>query len=293
MKIVKYVKRKIRNLQKDIRYLLPKEYIHKRLYRLALNKELNLKQPKNLNEKIQYMNIYSYGEIQTKLTDKLLVRDYIKENGYGKLLPKLYHVYYNPKEIKKDELPEKFVLKANNGCGNIFICTDKEKFDLENAKDVLKQAIKNNFAKENLEYHYKDIKPCIICEEYLEEKGRTNPIDYKIYCFNGKPECILICSDREKELRLDYYDTEWNYLEYSLEKYRNQERLKKPQNLSEMLKIAEKLSSGFKFVRVDLYNINGKIYFGELTFTPAAGTIYYNTQESLDYLGSLIRLNGE
>ena len=285
------MKKKIRILQRNIRYLLPKEYIHKRLYYKALGKKLNLKQPKNFNEKIQYMNIYEYGNIQTKLTDKYLVRNYIKEKGYENLLPKLYKVYKNVNEINIEELPDKFVLKANNGCGNVCICTNKKEFDVKKAKEHLNYAIKNNFAKENLEYHYKNIKPCIICEEYIEDKNRINPIDYKIYCFYGKPECILVCSNREIKLNLDYYDINWNYLEYAKKQYRSKETLEKPKKLSEMLKIARKLSEDFKFVRVDLYNIDEKIYFGELTFTPAAGTIYYNTEESLTYLGSLLEID--
>ena len=142
----------------------------------------------------------------------------------------------------------------------------------------------------NFEYHYKYIKPCIICEEYLKDKNYYMPIDYKIYCFNGKADCILVCTEREKNLRLDYYDLNWNYLNYSKKEYRNNTKLEKPKNLQEMIKIAEKLAGDNIFVRVDLYNINGKIYFGELTFTPCAGTVYYNTQEALNYFGEKLKV---
>lgn len=116
------------------------------------------------------------------------------------------------------------------------------------------------------------------------------PIDYKFYCFNGKAECILVCSEREKDLRLDYYDLNWKYLNYAKKEYRSNIKLEKPENLEKMIEIAEKLAGDNNFVRVDLYNIAGKIYFGELTFTPCAGTVYYNTQEALDYLGEKLKI---
>ncbi len=129
-----------------------------------------------------------------------------------------------------------------------------------------------------------------MCEEYLEMEGMKNPIDYKFYCFNGRADFIQICSEREKSLRLDYYDLNWNPLNYSTEEYKSGNTFKRPTKLNEMIKIAEDLSEGFPYVRVDLYEINDKIYFGELTLTPAAGNLYYCTQEALDILGSKLKL---
>ena len=189
-----------------------------------------------------------------------------------------------------DELPDKFVLKCNHGSGRVYICKDKNTFDLENIRSELNRELKRDFAKVNLEYHYSFIKPVIIAEEYLDDGVHKNPIDYKFYCFNGKAESILVCSNRENELKLNDFDLNWNELDYTFEKYRSNEKLKRPTKLREMIRIAEELSCGMPFVRVDLYEINRKIYFGEYTFTPAAGMIYYYKQKALRCLGDKINL---
>ena len=277
-------------LKRNFLYYLPKGFLHKRLYYKVLHKKLNLRNPKDFNEKIQYLMLNEYGKKEAELSDKYLVRNYVKDRGLEKNLIKLYKKYDDVEQINLEELPDKFVIKANNGCGNVFICRGKKEFNLEECKKRLKRALKINFAKENFEYHYKYIKPCIVCEEYLDDKVNVAPVDYKFVCFDGKPNCILVCSDRANKLKLDYYDLNWNYLEYSKKEYRNEEQMERPSNLEEMIKVAEILSKGHKFVRVDLYDVNNKVYFGEMTFTPAAGTIYYNTQESLDYFGSLLKL---
>lgn len=276
--------------EKEILWLLPKKMSHKILYKKFTGKKLDLKNPQDFNQKMHYLMIYEYGKKETQLADKYLVRDYVAEKGYSNILTKIYKTYKNADEINLNELPEKFVLKTNNGSGKVFVCIDKNKFNLDEVKKKLKKNLKENFAKECLEYHYADINPIVICEQYLGEEDGTLPKDYKIYCFNGKPECILVCSEREKKLKLDYYDLNWNYLNYSKEEYKSKKEIPKPNKLKEMIKIAEDLSEGHRYVRVDLYEIDGKIYFGEMTFTPAAGLIKYNTEEALKYLGDLIQI---
>lgn len=282
------MKKKMRRLIVKILYYLPKKIAHKILYFLTFRKKLDLKNPKNFNEKIQWLMINEYNQKYSDLADKYKVREFIKSKGYEKILPQLYAVYKKAEDIKFDNLPNRFVLKPNNGCGNIFICKDKKNFNKEEAQKNLNIALKSNFAKKNLEHHYKNIKPLIICEEYLDDKKNIMPQDYKIYCYNGVAKCILVCTEREKKLRLDYFDLDWNYIEYAKEEYRSNKKIEKPRNLDTMIKIAEDLSNEFKFVRVDLYNINGRIYFGELTFTPACGLVNYNTDEALEILGSYI-----
>ena len=279
------IKEKIYN---EVLWLMPKSLAHKILYYKMSGKKLNLKNPKTIDDKLHYLMVYKYREKYGKLADKYEVRKFIKERNYEELLPKLYGVYNNANEIDFNKLPNKFVLKTNHGCGNVFICTDKEKFNFEEAKDVLNKALKKNFARKTLEYHYSYIEPKIICEEYLDDKEHKLPLDYKFYCFDGHVECLLLCSDRENGTKLDYYDLNWNKLPYSIDKYTSHKEINKPKTLDEMIKVASDLSKGFEFVRVDLYDINGKVYFGEMTFTPVAGYIYENTQESLEYLGSLI-----
>lgn len=281
----------LKKIKKNILVLLPKSLGRKIIYRRRLHKKLNLSNPVDFNEKINWLMVHTYNEKYGELADKYLVREYVSKKGLSKYLPKLYGIYDNADNIDLNSLPSKFVLKPNNGCGNIFICKDKKTFDFEMCKRKLNEAIKKDFSKELLEYHYSYIKGKIICEEFLDDGIHSQPVDYKFYCYNGKVECILLCSEREKHLRLDYYDRNWNYLDYAIEKYRSKVDHQKPKKLNEMIKVAEKLSSEFKFVRVDLYEINNNIYFGELTFTPAGGLVYYNTEEALNYLGNLISLD--
>lgn len=269
-------------------YYLPKGIAHKILYRICMKKKLILKKPKDFNEKIQWLMVNKYDKHYGDLVDKYKVRDYICQKGYENLLPELYGAYDSFKEIDFSKLPEEYVLKPNNGCGNIYINTKKEKIDLKEAEKSLTKAMKQNFAKKDLEYQYSYIEPKLICEEYLNDSKNKLPSDYKFYCFNGKVECVLVCSEREKELRLDYYDKNWNYLDYAKEEYKSKKIQEKPQNYEKMIEIAANLSVGFEFVRVDLYNINGKIYFGELTFSPACGLMNYTKENALNYLGSLI-----
>ena len=286
------MKKVIWGILMNILYLFPREIAHKILYRIVMKKKLNLDNPYDLNEKIQWLLLNRYGENEAFLADKYLVKKFLTEKGYGKYIPKLYAVYDNVYDINLDTLPEKFVLKTNNGCGNVFVCKDKNSFNLNKAKKVLNTALKKNFAKVNLEYHYSLIKPKILCEEFLDDGTEKLPTDYKFYCFNGKVECVLVCTDRidENNKTIAYYDRNWKRLAFESEEYVSSKNIEKPENFEEMLSLASNLSVGHNFVRVDLYNLNGKIYFGELTFTPACGMIYSLKQESLDYLGSYINI---
>ena len=236
------MKESIKKIYHKLLNFFPKKMAHKILYYSVTKKKLNLDNPKDINEKIQWLILNEYGTKEAKLTDKYLVREYVKEKGYERILPKLIGVYSDVKEIDFEKLPSKFVLKTNNGSGDIFLCYDKQNFNIELCKKTLKKNMKKDFSKEMQEYHYSLIEPKIVAEEYLEEDGMKNPLDYKIYCFNGKAECILLCSEREKKVRIDNYDLNWNYLDYSLPVYRSKNQYKKPEKLDEMIRIAEDLS---------------------------------------------------
>ncbi len=279
-------------IYKKIFKYMPKIIAHKILYRRVVGKKLNLKNPTDLNEKIQYLILYKYGVKESKLADKYLVKDYVRNLNIKDLnVPRTYKVYKNALDIKLDELPDKFVLKCNHGSGGIFICQNKKDFDLETAKKNLAEILKNDFSESLLEYHYSLINPVILAEEYLDDKKNINPFDYKFYCFDGEVESILLCSEREKKLRLDDFDLNWNKLNYTYDSYKSDKNIPKPKNLDKMIKIASELSRGLPFVRVDLYEIDGKIYFGEFTFTPAAGLIKYYKPEALKKLGEKIDLS--
>lgn len=282
------MKKKLQKIFSELLWVLPKQLAHKILYRKVMHEKLNLNNPKDINQKLHYLMIYKYGKMEAELSDKNLVKKYVKKLNIDSLnIPKTLAIYKNADFIDINKLPEKFVLKCNHGSGDVFICTNKNKFNIKQAKKVLNKCLNENFAKMNLEYHYQYIEPVIIAEEYLDDKINRNPIDYKFFCFSGKVDSILVCSNRETSLNRAVYDTNWNNLK-SFKK--NNPEMKSPQKLQEMVKIAEKLSSKFGFVRVDLYEINGQIYFGEFTFTPAAGFMNGYRKEVLESWGEKLDL---
>ena len=262
-----------------ILYHLPKTYAHKKLHMKLNHIELNLDNPTTFNEKITYLIIHKHGKKEGYLSDKIKVKDYVKKKKIKNLyIPKTLKIYKKIDDINLDELPNEFVLKCNHSSGGVIICKDKKTFDLESSKKSLRKILKENYAKRLLEYHYKYIKPKVYAEEYISDNDKTiNPIDYKIYCINGKAKSILVCSERETGLKLSEYDLNWKRIDCITDAYNSKVDIPKPKYLKELISIAEKLSSELSFVRVDLYETKDKIYFGELTFTPAGGVcIYYN-----------------
>lgn len=273
---------------KSILYWIPKKSLTKLRYYYATQKKLNLKKPKDFNEKVLYLMLNEFGEKERDCADKYQVRNYVKEKGLKSILINLYDKYDDVDQIKFDKLPNEYVLKTNHGCGCTIIKIKDKEIDSNLAIKELKNSLKRNYAKETLEYHYEKIKPCILCEEYLSENNKISPTDYKIFCFNGKAKFLLVCGDRDSVVKKVYYDLNWDKLKCTKEEQIGE--FDKPENFEEMIKVAEKLSEDFKFVRVDLYNINGKIYFGELTFTPRGGINTTIKQEYLDKWGELIKI---
>ena len=193
-------------------------------------------------------------------------------------------------QINFNNLPSKFVLKCTHGCGYNIICDDKEKLNIVAAKRKVNKWLKEKYGYATTKLHYTKIKPRIIIEKYLCDESGKMPIDYKFYCMNGKVKCILVCSEREKKLRLSYYDTQWHRLKYEKVSRSSKIDIKKPKNLEKMINYAEKLSNEFPFVRVDLYNDNGKIIFGELTFTPACCCAPYYSKNGNIKLGKMLNI---
>lgn len=289
------LKKRFKKLQKenmDLKLLVPHDAARIYLYKRATGKDLNLENPKDFNEKINWLILNRYGPREAKFSDKHLVKQIVEDMNIDNLhIIKTYKIYNDADEIDIDELPEKFVLKCNHFSGRVFICRDKSTFDLNKAKIILNKQMSRSFSYNCFEYHYDYIEPCIIAEELLEDSQNEVLIDYKFYCFDGKTEDLLVCTGRNIDLKLDDYDINWNKREFSYDEYMSEDKLKKPKNFEKMVEIAEKLSENHTFVRIDLYNIDGKIYFGEYTFTPGAGIITHYKQEALDYLGSKINLS--
>lgn len=280
-------------LERIILYHLPKKTSHKIMYQIKYHKKLDLENPTTIDEKMHFMIVNEFGKKEAQLTDKVQMRKYVAEKGLKDILIPQYGIYDDVKEIDYNELPDKFVLKPNNSSGKIIICLDKNKLNKKDTNKKMKKWLKDNWAIMHLEYQYKYIDPKIICEKYIGEADGTLPIDYKFLCFNGLPKCIMVCSEREKKVKYDYYDLNWNYLDYSKEEYKSNKKYKKPEKLNEMIEISKKLSEGIKMVRVDLYDINGKIYFGELTVSPVAGSFYFNTDKSKIELGKYLNIKNK
>lgn len=256
--------------------------------------------PTDLNEKINWLKFYGDTSRWSDLSDKYKVREYIKEKGLDNILVKLYGKWDKAEEIDWESLPAQFVMKANNGCGDVIICRDKDSLDRERIVKQLDKLITHKYGDVTGEPHYAAIKPCIIAEELLDIRKQpidtTSLIDYKIWCLNGKPELVW-CAWNRTMLSTDsgIYDTDWNYHpEYSIFTRHYPEgkvRLPRPKQFDEMLAIAEKLSDGFPILRVDLYEVDGKVYFGELTFTSLGGFMDYITQEQLLLMGEKVKLH--
>ena len=235
--------------------------------------------PKTLDEKIQWLKLNTYynNQLVTNCADKFKVREYVENCGCGEILNDLYGVYDDPDKINWEELPEKFVIKWNFGCGQNFICRDKSQYNEQEVKKMLWKWRKahRTFYRERSEMQYKDIVPKLICEKLIETDNGDLPKDYKLYCFNGVADCALVCTERLSAGHANYYffDRNWNLKRYNKMGLVAPEdfTLPKPYNFEKLFNYAEILSRPFPFVRADFYLEKGKVTFGELTFTPGGG----------------------
>lgn len=296
--ILKNITRPIRRTIKRWRLEYLKKYRVKKyaeyLYYIQLGKQIDWKNPHDINEKINWLAFHTDTSEWTKLADKYRVREFVKERGLGDILIPLLGVWSNTDEINIDLLPDKFVLKTNCGSGDTCIIDKNIVEWREEVYDRLNRALKCRFGIETAEPHYLRIKPCIIAEQLLQTKDETAITDYKIWCFNGKPYCFFTCSNRNIEkhtVDFNYYDLEWNrHDEKMAVNYRNNAEVKKPNNIKQLLYYASILSEGFPQVRVDLYEIDDKIYFGEMTFTSLEARMKCFVQETLNEMGEMIVL---
>lgn len=255
----------------------------------------DLKNPKDFNEKLMWIEHNCDPTERARLSDKYDVRKFIIEKGFREILIPCFGVYGNFEDIDFDSLPDSFVIKSTNGCGQTIIVRNREQLDSLNVKKRIKHWFKVPFGYETGEIHYVKIPPRIIIEYLLPMENDQLPTDYKFYCYNGSVKGCLIVTERNQEketYKLNYIDpASWNELPGITNKYRGDfQSINRPDGIDEMIKIAEKLSVGFPFVRVDLYYIAGKIYFGEMTFTPAGCRTTYMTRETLKELGGMIKL---
>lgn len=261
-------------------------------YKLKMEQKLDLKNPKTLNEKLQWLKLYDRNPKYTDLVDKYKVRKHIAGTIGEEYLIPLLGVYDTYDEIDFDVLPNQFVLKCTHDSGGIVICTDKSKLNTAETRKKINQNLNRNFYYIGREWPYKNIKPRIICEKFMVDESGTELKDYKFMCFNGEPKIIQVMSERrDGHYLLNHFDLEWNEIDIPRKSIRrNPKTPVKPKNLDKMIEISKILGRGIPFVRIDLYDTEMGVYFGEITFFPMSGFMDFEREEDDKLLGSWIKL---
>lgn len=279
--------------KKDNRNMPDEKYLKIKYY-LSLGKKLDLENPQTFNEKLQWIKLFDRNPLYTQLVDKYLARDYIKEKLGEEYLIPLLGVWDDPDNIDFDALPNQFVLKCNHNSGlGMCICKDKTKLDLEKVRSELKKGLNQDYYITGREWPYKDVPRKVIAEKYMTDESGYELKDYKFFCFDGEVKMLFVAKDREvegAETKFDFFDADFNHLPFTNGHPNSQPPYFKPENFEEMKAVAAKLSKGIPEVRVDLYNINGKIYFGEMTFFHWSGFVKYEPEEWDYKIGSYINL---
>lgn len=263
----------------------------KKLYYNAYHKEIDLKNPKDIDEKVNYLKLYGDTSLWSRCADKYEVRKYVEELGLGHTLNEMYGIYDTPEEIDFTKLPSSFVIKTTNGGGgnSVLIVKDKRTLDVESTIKTLTKWLKIPMGYKYGEMHYARIKPRIIIEKYLQiPNDQTSLVDYKFNCFNGNVYSVFLCSDRKFNEKVCYsvYDLNWKlYPEKMLPEYSTDKVFPKPSSFDLMIEYSKILSQNIPYVRVDWYEINGKPIFGEMTFTPGGGFQQFYSRNYLMELG--------
>ena len=287
----------MKNILKTLCYpiskIIPSKIYLRIVYIIKIHKRLNLKKPQTFNEKMQWLKLYDRKDIYTKMVDKYEVKEYVsKIIGEEYIIPTL-GVYDNYNDIEFDKLPNSFVIKCTHDSGGVAICKDKSTFDFINAKKIINDSLKNNYYYQGREWPYKNVQARIIIEKYMEDSETKELRDYKFFCFNGRVECFKIDYNRKTNHRANYYSREGELLNFGEYMYPPEygKKVSLPKNLNKMIELAEILSKNCVFLRIDFYEVNSKIYFGELTFYPASGFGRFEPEEYDKILGDMLKLN--
>ncbi len=270
------------------------------IYKKKFGSKIDLDNPKTLDEKIQWLKLNTYlgNPLVTQCADKYAVREYVKNSGCEEILNDLFGAYLKVEDIPWDSLPRQFVVKWNFGCGQNLIVWDKDTLDIEDVKKQLKQWYKlhNVFYLTYSEMQYKGIPPKLIIEKLIDTEDGGLPIDYKVYCFNGEPHCVLVCTKRDDSghgAEYYFFDKEWKLLRYNKRGKDAPEgfTIPRPEGIEKVFDYAAALSKPFPFVRADFYLEKGNVTFGELTFTPCGGFDVNRLPETQVLFGSMVNLN--
>jgi hypothetical protein len=269
---------------------LPDKLYLKLIFHARMGYRLNLDLPITYNEKLQWLKLYDRRPEYTLLVDKLNVREYIKEMLGEEYLIPLLGVFDRFHDIDFDLLPEQFVLKCTHDSGSSVLCKDKIKLNMKAIQKRLENSLKRNFYYPGREWPYKEVKPKIICEKYMQEDTGEAIKDYKFLCFYGEPIVIYVVSDKDRDIRYDYFDQNFNHQPFTQQEKNSDKAIKKPVCFNQMLEFAKLLSRNIPHVRVDFYEINGKVYFGEITFFNDSGFRKFSPELYDKVFGSYIQL---
>lgn len=245
---------------------LSQKYMH------LFHKELNLQTPITLNEKLNWYKLHYFNPLMVKCVDKILVDEYIRECGFEEILTKKIKIWDTPEEVDIETLPKEFVIKTNHDSGGVYICRDKSKFD-KSQLERIKKSFYKEFSNSAREWPYTYVEKKVFAEELIQTSNGHAPIDYKFFCFNGEPSFLYVGSERDVDVKFDFFDIDWNWFNVRQGHLNAKIVPSKPDNYEKMLDICRIISKPFPHVRVDLYNIDGNIRFGELTFFHFGGLV--------------------
>ncbi len=271
-------------------FLISDKMFLKYKFSVLMHKKLDLKNPKTYNEKLQWLKLYDrkpeYSDLVDKAEAKKVVANLI---GKQHIIPTL-GIWNKFDDIDFDQLPDQFVLKVTHDSGGVIICKDKSKFDIAAARKQINFSLKHNYFAYGREWPYKNLKPRIIAEQFMIDESGVELKDYKFFCFDGEPKAMYIATDRPHDTRFDFFDMDFNHLPFKNGHDNSVKKIYKPQNFELMIDLSRKLSKGLPHFIVDLYNINGKVYFGELTFFHMGGMFPFIPEEWDYTFGNWIKL---
>lgn len=281
-------------MDKNLLSWLNDEKYLKLRYFCITNKKLNIKNPQSYNEKLQWLKLNDRKMVYTTMVDKYEVKKYVKDIiGEEYIIPTI-GIFDKFKDINFEKLPNQFVIKCTHDSGGIVICKDKNKLDIKKAKKKISNSLKKNYYYHSREWPYKNVKPRIIIEKYMEDSENKSMRDYKFFCFDGKPELMYISEGLENHATasISFFDMNFNLTDCKRSDYKQLDYMpNKPKTFEKMKELASVLSKNMPHIRVDFYEINGKLYFGELTFSTCSGFLPFEDEKWNKRLGDLIDLS--
>ena len=288
------MKLKVKIFLEHVRYILISDKLFNKMrYKKVFKHTLNLKNPKTFSEKLIYLKLYYKNLLQHVCADKYEVSQYVAQCGYPEILKQTYKVYDDPDDIDFNSLPDQFFIQCSHTQGYNFAIDKNKPYDLQYIKALYNTLFKRKHYMTLRENCYRHIKPRVICSEFLKQSDGSPLTDYKIYCFNGEAKYVMVSyGEYDHNVKNHKFDMQWNSIDSLFKKKAavEAENIKKPENFDKMVEIAEKLAAPFPHVRVDLYNISGRIVFGELTFYSAGGFVKVQSREMNEKIGSWIDL---